>query len=75
MWIAPILTVGFEKKRLMIMASKISRKPVPLDEFVADIERRRLATGISDLPRNVGKDRTPSKLALLKAIEEAGGRW
>jgi hypothetical protein len=27
------------------------------------------------LPRNSGKNRTPSKRALLKAIEEAGGKW
>jgi hypothetical protein len=25
--------------------------------------------------RNAGKNRTPSKRALLKAIEEAGGKW
>jgi hypothetical protein len=50
-------------------------KAVPLDEFVADIDCRRAETGITDLPRNSGKRRTPSKLALLKAIEDAGGKW
>lgn len=25
--------------------------------------------------RNAGKNRTPSKRALLKAIEDAGGKW
>jgi len=59
------------------MASPISRpeKAVPLADFVADIERRRAETGITELPRNSGKRRTASKRALLKAIEDAGGKW
>ena len=57
------------------MASTISKKPIPLDEFVADIERHRIETGITELPRNAGNRRTESKRALLKAIEEAGGKW
>ena len=59
------------------MASRTSppKKAIPLAEFAADIERRRLATGVTDLPRNAGKRRTPSKKALLKAIEDAGGKW
>jgi hypothetical protein len=36
---------------------------------------RRAETGITDLPRNAGARRTPGKRALLKAIEEAGGKW
>ena len=52
-----------------------TRTPVPLDVFVADIERRRAETGITDLPRNAGNRRTESKRALLKAIEVAGGKW
>ena len=48
---------------------------IPFDEFVADIERRRIETGITELPRNAGNRRTESKRALLKAIEEAGGKW
>jgi hypothetical protein len=66
-----------------IMASKISkteRKSVPLAEFVADIDRRRGEYEARcgrpfEIPRNSGKRRTPSKRALLKAIEEAGGKW
>lgn len=50
-------------------------KAVPLDEFVADIERRRAETGITELPGNNGRRRTASKRALLKAIEEEGGKW
>jgi hypothetical protein len=60
------------------MASKTSGgtpKPISLAEMAADVERRRAATGVTDLPRNSGKRRTPSKRALLKAIEEAGGKW
>jgi hypothetical protein len=59
------------------MASPTSDKPkaVPLADFVADIERRRAETGITDLPRNSGARRTDSKKALLKAIKDAGGKW
>ncbi|MGZ8287065.1 MAG: hypothetical protein ACXW27_15140 [Allosphingosinicella sp.] len=38
----------------------------------ADYEAR---YGPLQMPRNSGKRRTPSKRALLKAIEEAGGKW
>lgn len=54
---------------------KAESKAVPLAQFVADIERRRAETGMTQLPRNDGKRRTASKRALLKAIEEAGGTW
>jgi hypothetical protein len=60
------------------MASKTSRaspKAVTLAEMAANIDRRRAAAGITDLPRNSAKRRTPSKRAPLKAIEEAGGKW
>ena len=61
------------------MASKIStaksKKATPLAEFVADIEKRRCESGVTDLPRNTGTRRSESKKALLKAIEELGGKW
>jgi hypothetical protein len=60
------------------MASKTSKaepRAVPLAEFAADIARRCAETGITDLPRNSGKRRTASKRALLRAVEEAGGKW
>jgi hypothetical protein len=44
-------------------------------EFGCDLVRRRQAAGDPELPRNSGRRRTASKRALLKAIEEAGGRW
>lgn len=65
------------------MASKTSKaelRPVPLAAFAADIDRRRAEYEARsgepfDIPRNSGKRRTPSKRALLEAIEEAGGKW
>jgi hypothetical protein len=48
---------------------------VKFDDFAADIARRREAAGNPELPQNSGERRTPSKRALLKAIEEAGGKW
>ena len=64
------------------MVSKISKpeRAIPLAEFAAEIDRRRSAyearNGMPfDVPRNSGKRRTPSKRALLKAIEDAGGKW
>ena len=44
-------------------------------ELGARVAARKAELGLPDLPRNTGKNRTPSKLALLKAIEGAGGKW
>jgi hypothetical protein len=44
-------------------------------ELGARLAARRAELGNPELPRNAGKNRTPSKRALLKAIEEAGGKW
>lgn len=52
-----------------------SKRAIPVAEFAARIARRREETGITDLPRNAGTNRTPSKRALLKAIKDAGGDW
>ncbi len=66
------------------MASKTSNatdrvawpgRRVSFAAFAADLERRRAETGITELPRNNGTRRTASKRALLKAIEDAGGKW
>ncbi len=59
---------------LKILRSKATAA-VPVAEFVARIARRRKETGITELPRNSGKRRTESKKALLKAIEDVGGKW
>jgi hypothetical protein len=52
-----------------------AKRATPVAEFAAHIERRRQETGITDLPRNNGERRTDSKKALLKAIEDMGGKW
>jgi hypothetical protein len=62
------------------MASKTSgpEKPqrrISHPEFAERLAARRVETGITELPRNSGKRRTQSKKALLKAIEDAGGKW
>jgi len=51
------------------------KRAIPVAEFIAQIDRRRQETGITDLPRNSGENRTESKKALLKAIKDAGGTW
>jgi hypothetical protein len=55
-------------------------KAVKMEDFAADLARRRAEYEAKhghpiEIPRNSGKRRTASKRALLKAIEEAGGRW
>jgi hypothetical protein len=55
--------------------SRSSPEAISLETFAQDIASRREAAGNPELPRNSGKRRTASKRALLKAIEEAGGRW
>ena len=64
------------------MASKSSKatdgwtgRRVDMGEFGARIAARKAELGLPDPPRNAGKNRTASKRALLKAIEDAGGKW
>ena len=63
------------------MASKTSPDPSDagrvrrLSELAAELVQRRSEVGRLDVPHNAGNRRTASKRALLKAIEEAGGRW
>lgn len=60
----------------MTTASKTSKpEAVTFEDFALDIARRREAAGNPELPRNTGKRRTASKRALLRAIEDAGGKW
>jgi len=51
------------------------RDPITLEAFGRRIEARKAALGLPDPPRNAGANRTSSKRALLKAIEDAGGEW
>ena len=51
------------------------REPVALEALGRRIAERKAALGLPDPPRNTGRNRTASKRALLKAIEDAGGKW
>lgn len=62
------------------MASKTSqvegeRPVIKMADLAARLAKRRAELGNPELPRNAGKNRTPSKRALLKAIEDIGGKW
>ena len=48
---------------------------IRMGEFGRRIAARKAELGLPDPPRNAGKRRTASKKALLKAIEDAGGKW
>jgi hypothetical protein len=60
---------------MVSVKSKGEPTVVTLVDFAADVSARRERPGNPELPRNSGSRRTASKRALLKAIEEAGGRW
>lgn len=70
-----------EGKGAVTLGSKMSKadadeaKIIDMAELGARLAARRAALGNLDLPRNAGTRRSPSKRALLKAIEEAGGKW
>ncbi len=51
------------------------REAIPLAVFAAEIERRKRASGVTDLPRNAGERRTDSKQAMLAALARLGARW
>lgn len=54
---------------------KTKRAAVTLEALGAAVDRRRQVVGDVEVPRNTGQRRTASKRALLKAIEQAGGKW
>ena len=54
---------------------KPKREAITLEALGQRVERRAAAVGGVTVPRNAGTRRTPSKRALLKAIEDAGGKW
>jgi hypothetical protein len=54
---------------------KPKREAVTLAALSDRIARRRGELGNPEIPRNAGNRRTPSKRALLEAIEDAGGKW
>ena len=69
----------FVMKVRVIMALQISKAdPVTmtLHAFGQDVLGRRAALGTEiNMPGNSGTRRTESKKALLKATEDAGGKW
>ena len=80
----PISIAASAKKRWANMASKMSKADSPtggaeqaidMAEFGRRIAARKAELGLPDPPRNAGNNRTASKRALLKAIEDAGGSW
>lgn len=62
---APDPDRGLRRASHRAMAEKLNRRRAELAAQGIEVE----------VPRNAGKNRTPSKRALLKAIEEAGGKW
>lgn len=49
---------------------------IDFEQFAAQLAERRAALGKNiEMPRNSGTRRTESKKSLLKAIEDAGGKW
>ena len=68
-------------KGAVTSASKMSKadageaKIIDMAELGARLAARRAELGDPQLPRNAGARRSPSKRALLKAIEDAGGKW
>jgi hypothetical protein len=66
------------------MASPISKADTSGDwqgrvvahaDFAKRLAARREAIGELDMPRNSGNRRTPSKRALLKALDQLGADW
>ena len=54
---------------------KTKRVAVTLEALGQSVKRRRASLGEIEVPRNQGKNRTPSKRALLQAIKDIGGEW
>lgn len=78
--IATIWTGVLGKKAQATMASRTSRADtatpvIRMADLGERVAARKAELRLPDLPRNSGKRRTASKRALLKAIEEAGGKW
>lgn len=73
------MNAAFVKRPVAIMASKTSspetQPVIDMADLATRLAARRAKTGLPDLPRNTGTRRTPSKHALLKAIEDLGGKW
>lgn len=67
--------IRYEPVASMALQTFKRNQPIPFETFATEIARRRDEAGVTDIPRNAGNRRTPSKRALLAAIEKSGGRW
>jgi hypothetical protein len=67
--------VSTASKRSNKAADSWPGRRIDFTEFSKELTRRRAELGEIEVPRNSGTRRTPSKRALLKAIEDAGGKW
>lgn len=74
-WIIWNAASGTKAQANMAWKTSTTERVIPLADFAAYVALRRAETGITDVPRNDGTRRTESKRALLKAIEDAGGKW
>jgi hypothetical protein len=67
--------VTMASKRSKALTENWEGRRVTFLDFAVQIAERRAELGEIEVPRNSGKNRTASKRALLKAIEDAGGKW
>ena len=67
--------MSMASKRSVKNAEPWSGRRINFAEFSKELTRRRAELGDIEVPRNSGTRRTESKRALLKAIEDAGGKW
>jgi hypothetical protein len=67
--------VSTASKRSIEKPEAWSGRRINFAEFSRELFRRRAELGDIEVPRNSGTRRTESKRALLKAIEDAGGKW
>ena len=59
----------------MSKAEQDGERVIDMADLGTRLAARRAELGDPELPRNAGTRRSPSKRALLKAIEDAGGKW
>jgi len=68
-------TMAIVASKCLMTDREWTRRRVDFPAFSAALAKRRAELAEPDLPRNTGQRRTASKRALLKAIEQAGGKW
>lgn len=74
----PVLSAVFVKRPVATMRFRTlntRRATVKLESHGVAVDRRWAVVCDAQILRNSGTNRTPSKRALLNAIEHAGGQW